>query len=70
MGKNKSTIGVPADSKKEWEAEEDFRTLERAEEVRSSSSRFKSARKMGVLKLKATQRALGKMGKKGLKIKI
>ena len=63
-------LTVPANSNKEWEAENDFGTLERAEEVRSSSSRFKAARRMGALKLKATARALKGMGRKGIKVKV
>jgi hypothetical protein len=67
---SKKTVNRAPKTDKDWEAENDFSTLERAEEVRSSSSRFKSARKMGMLKLKATRRALGKMSKKGIKIDI
>jgi hypothetical protein len=71
MGKKSTAeIAVPAKSDRDYQAESDFSTLERAEEVRSNSSRFKMARMMGQKKLRATQKVLGRIGKRSMKGKI
>jgi len=62
--KSTAPIAVPAKSERDYQAESDFSTLERAEEVRSNSSRFKMARMMGQKKLRATQKVLGRIGGK------
>lgn len=70
MAKKTKSVGIPIPmTDKDYQAESDFGSLERAEEIRSTPSRFRAARMMGVKKLKATQRALrGTKGKGSVKI--
>ncbi len=62
----KNTISGPsmADHRR-WQAEEDLRTLRRAEEIRADKSRVAMAQKMATQELKALQRVAGKPAPKG-----
>ncbi|MGE0289515.1 MAG: hypothetical protein AB7I42_26000 [Bradyrhizobium sp.] len=48
-----------------WQAEEDLRTLRRAEEIRADKSRVAMAQKMATQEVKALQRVAGKPTPKG-----
>lgn len=50
MAKEKSATAVSSDDK--WQAEDDLRTLVRAEEIRKDSKRFKAATAMAKEKVK------------------
>jgi len=62
----KNTIAGPSMAEhRRWQAEEDLRTLRRAEEIRADKSRVAMAQKVASQELKALHRVVGKPAGKG-----
>ena len=61
MAKRKSgssTAPMPVQADGDWRAEDDFRTLRNAQEIRSDRGRFSQARRSGRKQLRLTKQAL------------
>lgn len=58
MAKKLQTSVAPSSSERDWQAEDDFRTLERADELRSDRRRLGGAMKHGKRRLKAMTRIM------------
>lgn len=66
MARKSNTIcGPSASEQRRWQAEDDLRTLRRAEEIRADKSRVAMAQKMATQEVKALQRVAGKAAPKG-----
>lgn len=55
----KTRTAAPAAPRDDFEAQDDFRTMTRAEEVRADKRRLSAARRVGKRQLSATKRAMG-----------
>lgn len=65
MPKKNTIAGPSMTEQRRWQAEEDMRTLRRAEEIRADKTRVAMAQKMAAKELKALQRVAGKPAGKG-----
>lgn len=65
MAKKNTIAGPSMTEQRRWQAEDDLRTLRRAEEIRADKSRVAMAQKMATQELKALQRVAGKPAAKG-----
>ena len=63
--KEPAITGPSATEQRRWQAEDDLRTLRRAEEIRADKSRVAMAQKMATQEVKALQRVAGKAAPKG-----
>lgn len=57
--------GKPSKSEQDYRAEDDFRTLQRAEEVRMDKSRHGRALQHGAKQMTGMQRIMGRLPKAG-----
>ncbi len=59
MAKKKTPAQIQAEEAKRFQAEDDLRTLRRAEEVKSDSSRLRSAQTIAKEEMQALQKVQG-----------
>ncbi len=74
MAKGAKAPSLPTTTEKDYQAEDDFRTMERHAELKSNPKRLGAAMNMGRKKMATMSKAMGSMKggkkKKGMKVKF
>lgn len=66
MAKRSNQIcGPSAAEQRRWQAEDDLRTLRRAEEIRADAARVRQAQRIATQEMKALERVAGKPAARG-----
>ena len=66
MAKRSNTVcGPSAAEQRRWQAEDDLRTLRRAEEIRADAARVRQAQRIATQEMKALERVAGKPAARG-----